>query len=67
MAGGFVQPALLQAIAESLGISRLEDDAAGVLAPDLEYILREVLQVPPHSLRCRPFCPCRRLSSACTL
>ena len=40
----FVQPEALQVIADSVGISKLSADAAKVLAPDVEYRLREIIQ-----------------------
>jgi hypothetical protein len=42
---GNVTPALIAAIAESLGISSLSPEAASVLAPDVEYRVRDILQV----------------------
>jgi hypothetical protein len=42
---GHVTPALIAAIAESIGISSLSDEAACVLAPDVEYRVRDILQV----------------------
>lgn len=45
MSGGHVKPALISAIAESLGITDLSDDGARVLAPDVEYRVRDILQV----------------------
>lgn len=41
----FVQPVTLQVIADSAGITKLSADAAKVLAPDVEYRLREIIQV----------------------
>lgn len=35
----------LQVIADSAGITKLSADAAKVLAPDVEYRLREIIQV----------------------
>jgi transcription initiation factor TFIID subunit 6 len=35
----------VQAVAHSLDITRLTDEAARLLAPDVEYRLREVIQV----------------------
>lgn len=40
-----MKAALISAIAESIGISDLSDDAARVLAPDVEYRVRDILQV----------------------
>jgi hypothetical protein len=42
---GHVKPALISAIAESIGIVDLSDDAARTLAPDVEYRVRDILQV----------------------
>lgn len=42
---GHVKPSLISAIAESVGIADLSDDAARVLAPDVEYRVRDILQV----------------------
>jgi transcription initiation factor TFIID subunit 6 len=41
----FITPGTVQAIAHSLDIPQLSDDAAKALAPDVEYRLREVIQV----------------------
>lgn len=41
----FVQPSALQVIADSVGIPKLGADAAKVLAPDVEYRIREIIQV----------------------
>jgi transcription initiation factor TFIID subunit 6 len=41
----FVEPGTLQVIADSIGIPKLSADAAKVLAPDVEYRIREVIQV----------------------
>jgi hypothetical protein len=43
----FITPASVQAIAHSLDIPQLSDEAAKALAPDVEYRLREVIQVRP--------------------
>lgn len=45
-----MQPATLQVIADSVCIPKLSADAAKVLAPDVEYRLREIIQVRwnPH-------------------
>lgn len=40
----FVQPANIHVIAESLGL-RVKEEAAQALAPDVEYRLREIIQV----------------------
>ncbi|KIY93241.1 Transcription initiation factor TFIID subunit 6 [Monoraphidium neglectum] len=40
----FITPGTVQAIAHSLDIPQLSDDAAKALAPDVEYRLREVIQ-----------------------
>mmetsp|Transcript_40187 Transcript_40187/g.89167 ORF Transcript_40187/g.89167 Transcript_40187/m.89167 type:complete len:753 (+) Transcript_40187:85-2343(+) len=40
----FIQPATIQAIAHSIDIPKLSDEAAKALAPDVEYRLREILQ-----------------------
>lgn len=40
----FVQPSNVHTIAESLGL-RVKGDAAQALAPDVEYRLREIIQV----------------------
>jgi hypothetical protein len=42
---GHIKPSLISAIAELIGITELSDDAARVLAPDVEYRVRDVLQV----------------------
>lgn len=49
MSGGHVKPALISAIAESIGIADLSDDASRVLAPDVEYRVRDILQVCAYS------------------
>lgn len=41
----FITPATMQEIAHSLDIPQLSDEAARALAPDVEYRLREVIQV----------------------
>lgn len=41
----FITPGTVQAIAHSLDIPLLSDEAAKALAPDVEYKLREVIQV----------------------
>lgn len=40
-----ITPATIQAIAHSIDIPQLSDEAAKALAPDVEYRLREVIQV----------------------
>jgi transcription initiation factor TFIID subunit 6 len=40
-----IQPSSIQAIAHSVDIPKLSDEAAKTLAPDVEYRLREVVQV----------------------
>jgi hypothetical protein len=47
---GNVTPALIAAIAESVGIPSLSPEAASVLAPDVEYRVRDILQVCFDSL-----------------
>jgi TATA box binding protein associated factor (TAF) len=42
---GHIKPSLISAIAELIGITELNDDAARVLAPDVEYRVRDILQV----------------------
>jgi hypothetical protein len=41
----FITPTTVQAIAHSLDIPHLSDEAAKALGPDVEYRLREVIQV----------------------
>ena len=41
----FVEPSTLQVIADSVGIPKLSTDAAKALAPDVEYRIREIVQV----------------------
>jgi hypothetical protein len=43
--GPKVKPSLVKAIAESIGISSLQIEASKVLAPDVEYRVRDILQV----------------------
>lgn len=45
---GYVRPALISAIADSIGISDVSGEVARVLAPDVEYRVRDILQVRPH-------------------
>ena len=40
-----IQPNSIKAIAHSVDIPKLSDEAAKTLAPDVEYRLREVVQV----------------------
>lgn len=40
-----IQPDSIKAIAHSIDLPRLSDEAAKTLAPDVEYRLREVVQV----------------------
>jgi hypothetical protein len=35
----------IHVIAQSIGISNLQDDVAAALAPDVEYRMREIMQV----------------------
>lgn len=42
---GHIKASLITAIAESIGIDKLSPDAAKVLAPDIEYRLRDIVQV----------------------
>jgi transcription initiation factor TFIID subunit 6 len=41
----FIDPSAIQAIAHSVEVPKLSDEAARTLAPDVEYRLREVIQV----------------------
>ena len=45
----FVQPANIHVISESLGL-KIKDEAALALAPDVEYRLREIVQVRNSSV-----------------
>lgn len=45
-----IHPNTIKAIAHSVDIPKLADDAAKTLAPDVEYRLREVVQVPLHTV-----------------
>jgi transcription initiation factor TFIID subunit 6 len=47
----FVEPSTLQVIADSVGIPKLSTDAAKALAPDVEYRIREIIQVGLDCLR----------------
>lgn len=40
-----IRPELITAIAETSGIKGLHSEAASVLAPDVEYRVRDILQV----------------------
>lgn len=40
-----MRPATIKALAHSLDITNLSDEAAKHLAPDVEYRLREIIQV----------------------
>ena len=48
----FVQPDTLVLLADSVGVPKFATDAAKVLAPDVEYRLREIVQAIQGSLRC---------------
>ena len=41
-------------LAEAAGVANLKDDVAAAIAPDVEYRLREVIQVPPALHRGSP-------------
>lgn len=41
----FVQAPSLQALADSMGVPKLSDEAAKALAPDVEYRMRDIIQV----------------------
>jgi transcription initiation factor TFIID subunit 6 len=41
----FIRPAAVKAIALSVDVTHLTEEAAKALAPDVEYRLREVIQV----------------------
>lgn len=41
----FIDPNTIKVIGESINIPHVHDDAATALAPDVEYRLREVIQV----------------------
>ncbi|KAG4923849.1 hypothetical protein JHK87_049389 [Glycine soja] len=43
----FVPKETIEVIAQSIGITNLSSDVALSLAPDLEYRIREIMQVPP--------------------
>jgi hypothetical protein len=45
-----VSPAIVQAIGHSLDIPNVSEQAAKALAPDVEYKLRELIQVPHKAL-----------------
>lgn len=42
-----IQPSMVQVIAQSINIPNLSEEAAQALAPDVEYRLREIIQVRP--------------------
>lgn len=44
MGSSFIQPGTIKAIAETVDVTGLSDEAAKALAPDVEYRLREVIQ-----------------------
>ena len=46
----FVQPSTVHAIAQSLEVGAVSDEAAKALSPDVEYRLREVVQVTSYCL-----------------
>ncbi len=46
----FVQPLTVHAVAQSLEVGAVSDEAAKALSPDVEYRLREVVQVTSHCL-----------------
>lgn len=46
----FVQPSTVHAIAQSFEVGAVSDEAAKALSPDVEYRLREVVQVTSHCL-----------------
>ena len=56
---GAITPALISAIAESIGVPELSAKAASVLAPDVEYRVRDILQVCSRLSwpGCRHECP----------
>ena len=41
----FVQPSTVLAVAQSLEVGTVSEDAAKALAPDVDYRLRETIQV----------------------
>lgn len=41
----FVQAPSLQVLADSMGVPKLSDEAAKALAPDVEYRMRDIIQV----------------------
>lgn len=49
-----IQPDSIKAIAHSIDLPRLSDEAAKTLAPDVEYRLREVVQVRVSVCACLP-------------
>lgn len=44
----FVQPSTIHAIGQSLEVGTISDEAAKALSPDVEYRLREIVQVHPE-------------------
>lgn len=64
MSGSYITPATVQAIAHSLDIPHLSDEAAKALAPDVEYRLREVIQVRRSSGRAAALHPLLPLLAA---
>jgi hypothetical protein len=44
MEGSYVDSASIQAIAHSIDVHKLSDDAAKALSPDVDYRLREIIQ-----------------------
>jgi hypothetical protein len=40
-----VKASSLQVLADSMGVPKLSDEAAKALAPDLEYRMRDIIQV----------------------
>lgn len=69
----------IEVIAQSIGLSTLSPDVSAALAPDVEYRVREVMQVPsslhlvsnsPTGLSLIPLLIsriCRKLSNACVM
>lgn len=51
----------IHVIAESIGISNLPDDVAAALAPDVEYRMREIMQVLLSLNHFKPTLPLRYL------
>eukprot|EP00955_Chlamydomonas_euryale_P083858 363897-Chlamydomonas_euryale.AAC.13 len=48
MDNAYITPASIQAIAHSIDIPKLSDDAARALSPDVDYRLREIIQARLH-------------------